>query len=141
MQKYLTLFVQIVIAICGVVWLTNWSLSLRQPYTWSKVWVDPIQIEEGDTANFYYTYTRHYYCNTDLNRYIKDVNTGAIVWRDRTIGGAGLLGEQTVLNPIKMSPDIVPGEYKLLTIVYSTCENGVHSDSWPEIYFQVIQKK
>lgn len=91
----------------------------------------------GGELSVKYHVVRRRVCMTDLDRFIRGIPNGEVVWRDRTPGGAVPIGENDVVNVITMPNRIKPGRYTLMTNVMSQCPDGMHSASTPPVEFEV----
>lgn len=98
--------------------------------------LDPVTTAGGD-FHVRYHIKRRRICLTDLDRFIRGIPNGEVVWRDRTPGGAVPVGETTVINVIQMPNKIKPGLYNLTTNIMSQCPDGIHSASTPPVEFEV----
>lgn len=113
-------------------------MSLREPFTIRRTYALPDHVPVGGVLNAHYVFDRHFYCQTDVNRFIIIPKINEVVWRDRTVSGATAIGrDQDVLNPIWLPDSLKPGLYELHTRIYSQCPNGAHMIAAPVITFTV----
>ncbi len=118
---------------------TLW-FSLSDPFTYDSFGAAramPITIKSGSPIIVSYAFTRHRYCPTDLNLFIiKDDDTHEVIWRNRQIGGATLLGHIVVKNAFDI-PALPPGNYIFRTISVSNCSEGSHTAAAPDAHFVI----
>lgn len=125
-----------------VLFFVAWSsygfiLSFRTPVVYFAASAKPDRIPVGGVLNLVYRFNRIRYCQIDLDRFIEKLPDHEIVWRDRVVGGATATGEHTVINPVKLPPEIGPGQYVFRSISNNQCSEWQYAILAPDVSFTI----
>jgi hypothetical protein len=115
--------------------------KFNSPFTLISAVLNNPVLSTNESLDIDYKLRKSRLCLVQLDRFIQEVDTKEIIWRERIPGSPQAVGPIQVKNKIKLPSQIKPDqEYDLEVIQLSQCSEGVHIDPWPVLRFHTTKE-